>query len=124
MTQMTLERPAATRFSEVPQHRFYTTESPLPAKPGMDNCCPHCHHSLVDDHPHTIQRLTAGVRQLFAAVLIIVMSVLRLARLIVAMAFSLVGLFGFGLHNVGQRIVHPNDRRLLPPRGRHTGDAR
>ena len=120
MSQMTLENRGTMRFADVPKNRFYKANSPAPGKPKMDNSCPYCHHALANEHPHphTIQRLKAGFGHLFTAVFIIVFSVFRLARLIVAMAFSLVGLIGFGLHNVGQRIVHPNDRRLLPLRDR------
>ena len=122
MTQMTLDRPMSARYAEVPQRRVHAMESPLPQKPDPHGSCgpvcPHCQNLLPPQHPHTFQRLKSGVHQLLSAVLIIVFSVVRLARLVVAFAFSLVGLVGFGLQNVAKRVVHPNDQRLLPLRPR------
>ena len=57
----------------------------------------------------------SGARVL-AVGLMIVFSIARLARLIVAFAFSLVGVIGFGLQGIARRIVHPADQRLLPLR--------
>ena len=124
MTQMTLDRPLGARYAEVPQHRFRAVESPLPAKPQDHgtggNICPHCHNALPPQH--TFQSLKSGLLQLVSALLTIVFSVLRLARLIVAVVFSVVGLVGFGLQNVARRVVHPNDQRLLPLRNRDRSD--
>ena len=117
MTEMTLNHPRTTRAPQIPyQHRFQVTESPIPEKPVADHC-PHCQAALVrKSEPHTLQRLKLSVGQLFAALFAIVFSVLRLARLIVAMAFCVVGLVGFRLQNISRKIVHPNDARLLPLR--------
>ncbi|MGI9519116.1 MAG: hypothetical protein ACR2NP_18840 [Pirellulaceae bacterium] len=117
MSQIALEMPARHGEGQVPWTRFQAVESPLP-KSASEPCCPHCHLSLEDREPTTLQRLKSAVWQLLTAVFAIVLSVLRLARLIAAMAFCLVGVIGFGLSRIGARIVHPDDLRLLPLSGR------
>ena len=117
MSQIALERPARPTADQVHWTRFQAVESPLP-KPASEHCCPHCHLSLEDREPTTLQRLKSAVWQLLTAVFAIVLSVLRLARLIVATAFCLVGVIGFGISRIGTRIVHPDDLRLLPLSGR------
>ncbi len=117
MSQIALERPVRQTAGQAPWTRFQAVESPLP-KPLDEPCCPHCHLSLEDRDPTTLQRLKSAVWQLLTAAFAIVLSVLRLARLIVALAFCLVGVVGFGLSRIGTRIVHPDDLRLLPLSGR------
>ena len=114
MTQIVLEKTRTTRAGEFPEFRFQV-ESSLPPKPATtEECCPHCQQTWYQQSPNALQRIRLAIYQLLGALALIVFSVLRLARLAIAMAFSLVGVIGFGLHNVALRIAHPDDRRLLP----------
>ena len=115
MTHMTLDRPQTARFAEVPFTGQRQRESPLPAKTAAgESICPHCQNAWERPNPHTLQRLKQGFVQLFSAVGLIVFSVVRLARLVIATAFSLLGVVGFGLNHIAKRVVHPHDRQLLP----------
>ncbi len=121
MTQIVFEHTRTGPRGTIPQARFQlshgesATESALPAKPSLtDECCPHCRQALVLRERNAFQRLRGALFQLLSAVALILISVLRLARLGVAMVMSLIGVIGFGLQNVAMRIAHPDDRRLLP----------
>ena len=109
-------------FSPVPRSAGFES---LIAKPEV-GCCPHC-QQVMHDHGEsqtTIQRIKWAVVQLFSAVVAIVFCALRLARLAVAVAFSVVGVLGFGLQTFGSKIVHPDDRRLLPRFGNSQSSTR
>lgn len=94
-------------------------ESPLPDKPGAE-FCPRCHGEPGTGFPGRATQPTAlpkipeAIARILGAMFILVFSVFRLVRLVVAFGFSLVGQIGFGLQHVANRIVHPDDRRLLP----------
>lgn len=62
----------------------------------------------------TLHQLKRGIPQLFLVLLTLGMLLLRLVRLVIAAAFSLVAIVGTGFHFVSQVVVHPDDRRLLP----------
>ncbi len=111
MTHITIERTRRGPAHRFPPVHFQAVESPLPQKPAMD-VCPHC--QLARRSQTTLGRLKSALLQLLVAVLTIVWSVIRLARLAVGMVLCLVGVIGFGLHSLASQIVHPVDRRLLP----------
>lgn len=79
----------------------------------FEQCCPAC-QAAQNANPNILSRLKGAFFQLLGALFVIVLSILRLARLIVAGAFTLVGLIGTGIYIAGQNIVHPDDQRLLP----------
>ncbi|MEL7497270.1 MAG: hypothetical protein AAFN77_06635 [Planctomycetota bacterium] len=87
----------------------------MPVRPikSAAHSCPHC-QSSAHGRPNTFARMRLALTQLFVAIVVIILSILRLARLIVAGAFTLVGLIGTGMYIAGQYIIHPDDKRLLP----------
>ncbi len=120
MTQITIER---TRSGRIPDThpRFFMAESPIPpAKPAAHEVCPHCQSAMNTPPKTAFKRLPAALGQLLTAILIIVFSVFRLARLAVGIVLCFVGVIGFGLQTAGAKIVHPADRRLLPGIDRQT----
>lgn len=90
----------------------YFSAAAEPTRPvkSHDYCCPHCNAP----HRTTLSKLKSGFIQLAVAVVVIVLSILRLARLIVAGAFTLIGLIGAGFYIAAQYVSHPDDRKLLP----------
>ena len=111
-----LNRPDHSDFGPIPRAAWI--EHRVPNKP-MAGCCPHCMQGLQDGPQTTIHRIRWAVVQLFSAVVAIVFCALRLARLAVAVAFSLVGVVGFGMQTLGTKVAHPDDRRLLPRLGNY-----
>jgi hypothetical protein len=95
----------------IPRAAWVECQPPVKSASG---CCPHCLQELSSEHQTTIHRIRWAVVQLFSAIVAIVFCALRLVRLVVAVALSLVGILGFGLQTVGFKIAHPDDRRLLP----------
>ena len=91
---------------------FYAYTAPVRPVKAI-HACPHCGESHVRPS-HTFQRLRSGITQLAMAVVMILFSILRLARLMVAMAFALVALIGSAFFTASRMVVHPDDRRLLP----------
>ena len=61
-----------------------------------------------------LQDFAAGLGMVGCAVALIVMSVLRAARFLVAGALCVVGMIGMGALAIAKRIIHPSDRRFLP----------
>ena len=128
MTQIVLEHSRSGTPGGFREMRFQIdhgtqqVESQLPPKPAaLDECCPHCQQFLPTPSRNAFQRLRAGLRQLLLAVPAIIFAVLRIVRLVVALALSFVGVLGFGVHRLGQKIVHPDDQRLLPHSNRDHG---
>ena len=89
---------------------FAGQRAPSPPVKSEQFCCPHCNRPPMS----TFGKLRAGFVQLGHALIVIVLSVLRLARLVVAGVFTLLGLIGCGFYVAGQRVAHPDDRKLLP----------
>ena len=120
MTQIAfLQRPfrnqASTRTAEaVPRTAGF--EQAQPVKVGFE-CCPYCQQTVVGDQPTALHRIKHAALQLFAALFAIVFCVFRIVRLVVGGVLTMIGLVGFGLKTVGSKIVHPDDRRLLPQIG-------
>ena len=109
-----LHRPGQSDPGSIPRAAWI--ESQLPDKPAS-GCCPHCQQELHSGPQTTIHRIRWAIIQLFSAIVAIVFCALRLARLAVAVAFSLVGVLGFGMQTLGSKIAHPDDRRILPRLG-------
>jgi hypothetical protein len=114
------QRPS--RFSEDmfsmprPQH---PEPKPGNSHPASERC-PYC-DQLLPHAPHgAVSVLFGGIRKLFSAVLVILVAVIRCARLILAGCLCLIGLLGACCRSLGIRIAHPDDRRFLtlPRRGR------
>ena len=91
--------------------QFYPVSQPV--QPIKIGACPHCHEH-GSQGSNTIRYLRAGLIQLLAAVLVIVFSILRLVRLVIAAVLTLLAIAGTGFYRASQFIVHPDDRRLLP----------
>ena len=89
---------------------FSRQQATVPPVKSEQFCCPHCNRPPLS----TFGKLRTGFVQLAVALVVIVLSILRLARLVVAGMFTLVGLIGCGFYVAGQRVAHPDDRKLLP----------
>ncbi len=112
MTHITLGRNGAWASHGI-YSGFQAIESPLPKPPAIDGC-PHCQAGITGSGEHSIRRVKTVIRQFLSSLIVLVCLVFRLARLVVGMALGLVGVVGSALHALGLRIVHPDDRRLLP----------
>lgn len=111
-------RPNHSNLGPIPRAAWIEShESQLPPKPDIA-CCPHCLQEFEAGRHTTLHRIQWAVVQLVTAVVAIIFCALRLARLAVAVAFSMIGVVGFGMQTIGSKIAHPDDRRLLPRLGR------
>ena len=112
VTNITLERNQSW-VNQGTRYDFQNVESPLP-KPSAVEGCPHCQGATHASGEHSILRIKSAFRQFVSALIGLVFLLVRLVRLVMGMALSLVGTIGAVLHAAGTRIVHPADRRLLP----------
>lgn len=83
-----------------------------PAKPAAD-ICPHCDQRIAGSHGLFFSLLASGFKQLAVALVTILFAILRLGRFALAALLCTLGFLGSCARALGNRIAHPDDRRLL-----------
>jgi hypothetical protein len=118
---------APTAFRSHQQHERYSDQDFLAAKrqaakpkpPKQADsplACPYCHQPLPYSHATYRSVLSTGVRGFGGAIWMLWHALVRCIRFATGGIFCLLGAAGLFLLNLGERIVHPADRRFVSRR--------